>query len=151
MNFMPGTRNAMRRRLWAVLIGAGMLAAGCGGENQRAAEKIEVVPGLRVQKIQLRGVADELEAPGTVIAVSTAQVAARTMGTVLQVAVREGDSSNAAKCSLNWTSANWRHTGARRRPEHREPPRESCRQRRPWLRRRRKPMSCRKPTTVIPT
>ena len=91
MNFIPGTRNAMRRRLWAVLIGAGMLAAGCGRENQRTAEKIEVVPGLRVQKIQLRGVAVELEAPGSVIAVSTAQVAARTMGTVLQVAVREGD------------------------------------------------------------
>jgi membrane fusion protein, multidrug efflux system len=81
----------MRRGLWAVLIGAGMLAAGCGGENQRVAQKAEIVPGLRVQKIRLRSVADELEAPGSVIAVSTAQVAARTMGTVLQVATREGD------------------------------------------------------------
>ena len=81
----------MRRRLCGVLIGAGMLAAGCGGESERAAQNIEIVPGLRVQKMQLQSVDDELEAPGTVIAVSTAQVAARTMGTVLQVAVREGD------------------------------------------------------------
>ena len=91
MNFTRGTETAMRRRLCGVLIGAGMLAAGCGGESERAAQKIEFVPGLRVQKMQLQSVADELEAPGTVIAVSTAQVAARTMGTVLQVAVREGD------------------------------------------------------------
>ena len=91
MNFTRGTETAMRRRLCGVLIGAGMLAAGCGGESERAAQKIEVVPGLRVQKMQLQSVADELEVPGTVIAVSTAQVAARTMGTVLQVAVREGD------------------------------------------------------------
>jgi multidrug efflux pump subunit AcrA (membrane-fusion protein) len=81
----------MRRRLSAVLIGAGVFVAGCGGENQRATQKIEVVVGLRVQKVQLRSVADELEAPGSVIAVSTAQVAARTMSTVMQVAVREGD------------------------------------------------------------
>ena len=91
MNFTRGTENAMRRRLCGVLIGAGMLAAGCGGESERAAQKIEVVPGLRVQKMQLQSVADELEVPGTVIAVSTAQVAARAMGAVLQVAVREGD------------------------------------------------------------
>lgn len=91
MNFKPEAKDTMRRCLWAVLIGAGILAAGCGGANERAPQKIEVVPGLRVQKIQLRSVADELEAPGSVIAVSTAQVAARTMGTVLQVVVREGD------------------------------------------------------------
>ena len=91
MNFMPGTGDTMRRRLWAVLIGAGVLAAGCGGAKERVAQKIEIVPGLRVQKIQLRSVADDLEVPGSVIAVSTAQVAARTMGVVLQVAVREGD------------------------------------------------------------
>ena len=43
------------------------------------------------KRFQLCSVADELEAPGNVIAVSTAQVAARTMGTVLQVTVHEGD------------------------------------------------------------
>jgi RND family efflux transporter MFP subunit len=92
MNLTRGTENTIRRRLSAVLIGAGMLATGCAGGNQRVAHKIETVPGLRVQKIQLRRITDELEAPGSVIAVSTAQVAARTMGTVLLVAVRAGDS-----------------------------------------------------------
>jgi RND family efflux transporter MFP subunit len=91
MNFTRGTRDTMRRKLWTVLIGVGVLAGGCGRVNERAAQKIEVVPGLRIQKIQLRSVADELEAPGSVIAASTAQVAARTMGTALQVAAREGD------------------------------------------------------------
>ena len=61
-------------------------------EMRTGPQKVEIIQGLRVQKIRLQNVADELEAPGSVIAVSTAQLAARTMGTVLQVAVREGDS-----------------------------------------------------------
>jgi membrane fusion protein, multidrug efflux system len=81
----------MWRRLRIGLSAAGIIAVGCGGGNERAAQKSELVQGLRIQKIQLRKVADELEVPGSVIAVSTAQVAARTMGTVLQVMVREGD------------------------------------------------------------
>jgi multidrug efflux pump subunit AcrA (membrane-fusion protein) len=56
-----------------------------------APQKVEVVSGLRLQKIQLQNVADEWEAPGSVIAVSTAQVAARTMGTVMRVDAKEGD------------------------------------------------------------
>ncbi|MFI5096773.1 MAG: efflux RND transporter periplasmic adaptor subunit [Candidatus Acidiferrales bacterium] len=75
-----------------VLIAVGMVAAGCGGGNESTIHKVEVVQDVRVQKVQLKNVADELEAPGSVIAVSTAQVAARTMGTAVQVAVREGDS-----------------------------------------------------------
>jgi len=69
---------------------AGAMLAGCGGPEPKPA-KPEMVVGLRLQKIELQTVAAELEAPGTVIAVATAQIAARTMGTVLQVAVREGD------------------------------------------------------------
>jgi multidrug efflux pump subunit AcrA (membrane-fusion protein) len=91
MNLARGTKNAKRRRVFGALISVGLLATGCGRETERAAQRTEVVPGLRVQRMQLQNVEDELEAPGTVIAVSTAQVAARTMGTVLQVAVREGD------------------------------------------------------------
>jgi len=72
------------------LVWAGFIA-GCGGGNEATPQKAEIVSGLRVQKVQLQNVADELEAPGSVVAVSTAQLAARTMGTVLQVAVREGD------------------------------------------------------------
>jgi len=74
--------------LGAVL--AGTMLAGCGETDIKPA-KPEVVQGLRLQKVELKSVPDELEAPGTVIAADTAQVAARTMGTVLQVAVKEGD------------------------------------------------------------
>lgn len=81
----------MRQGLQIVLITTGMLAAGCGGAMESRPEKAEVVQGLNVQKMQKQNVADELEAPGSVIAQSTAQVAARAMGTVLRVAVREGD------------------------------------------------------------
>jgi multidrug efflux pump subunit AcrA (membrane-fusion protein) len=91
MNFMGRTGDAMRQGLQIVLITTGMLAAGCGGVMESRPEKAEVVQGLNVQKMQKQNVADELEAPGSVIAQSTAQVAARAMGTVLRVAVREGD------------------------------------------------------------
>ncbi|HYW67695.1 MAG TPA: efflux RND transporter periplasmic adaptor subunit [Candidatus Dormibacteraeota bacterium] len=79
------------RQVRFVLMAAGVFVSGCGGGNETPSQKVEVVQGLQVQKMQLQNVADELEAPGSVIAVSTAQVAARTTGTVLQVAVREGD------------------------------------------------------------
>lgn len=73
-----------------IVLLAGGLLAGCG-ESENKAVKPETVQGLRLQKIELKSVPDELEAPGTVIAAVTAQVAARTMGTVMQVAVKEGD------------------------------------------------------------
>jgi len=66
------------------------LLLGCG-EAENKAVKPEPVSGLRVQTIKMKNVPNELEAPGTVIAAVTAQLAARTMGTVLQVAVNEGD------------------------------------------------------------
>jgi len=84
----------MRQGLQIVLIVVGMIAAGCGGGMEHTTQKAEVVHGLRVRKMQPQNVANELEAPGNVIAQSTAQVAARTMGTVLLVAVREGDNVN---------------------------------------------------------
>ncbi|MGA2300987.1 MAG: efflux RND transporter periplasmic adaptor subunit [Candidatus Acidiferrum sp.] len=81
----------MWQQMRLVLIAAAVFAASCGGGNDTTSQKVEVAQGLHVQKMQLQNVADELEAPGSVIAVSTAQVAARAIGTVLQVAVREGD------------------------------------------------------------
>lgn len=87
--FMVVTKTG--RWIGAALLVCGMLLAGCGGETQTTPQKAEVVSGLRVQKVQLQNVPDELEAPGSVIAQSTAQVAARTMGTAQRVAVREGD------------------------------------------------------------
>ena len=83
-------KTAWRQTGMVSLVWAGFIAA-CGGGKETTAQKAEIVSGLRVQKVQLQNVADELEAPGSVVAVSTAQLAARTMGTVLQVAVREGD------------------------------------------------------------
>jgi len=91
MNFKERTGDTMRQGLQMVLIVVGMIAAGCGGGMENTTQKAEVVQGLRIKKMQLQNVANELEAPGSVIAQSTAQVAARTMGTVLVVAVREGD------------------------------------------------------------
>jgi len=91
MNFKARTGDTMRQGLQIVLIVVGMIAAGCGGGMENTTQKAEVVQGLRIKKMQLQNVANELEAPGSVIAQSTAQVAARTMGTVLLVAVREGD------------------------------------------------------------
>ena len=89
---MNGMGKANMRQGLTVLVGllAAVLLTGCG-ETENKAVKPETVSGLRVQKIELKNVPDELEAPGTVIAAATAQVAARTMGTVLQVAVKEGD------------------------------------------------------------
>jgi multidrug efflux pump subunit AcrA (membrane-fusion protein) len=78
-----------RMTLFAVLLG-GMLLAACGQAENKAV-KPETVQGLRLEKMKLQSVPDELEAPGTVIAAATAQVAARTMATVLQVTVKEGD------------------------------------------------------------
>jgi multidrug efflux pump subunit AcrA (membrane-fusion protein) len=81
----------MMRRNWVLGIGLGLLVSGCGGTGQAPTQKVETVPGIHTQKICMQTVPDEIEAPGSVIAVNTAQVAARTMGTVLQVPVREGD------------------------------------------------------------
>jgi multidrug efflux pump subunit AcrA (membrane-fusion protein) len=91
MNFIARTKAAIRRLPQLVLIAATLLAAGCNENREGPTQRVETVEGLRVQKIEMQTVADELEAPGNVITVSTAQVAARTVGTVLQVAVREGD------------------------------------------------------------
>ncbi len=83
--------SAMRWETWMTVIAMGIMAAGCSGGSERPPQKVEVVSGLHVQKMELQSIANELEAPGSVIAVSTAQVAARTTGTVMQVEVREGD------------------------------------------------------------
>ncbi len=92
MKMMERIGKAMSNQIGLVLMAAGLLAVGCGGGIETTSQKVEIVKGLRVQKARFQNVVDELEAPGSVIAVSTALVAARTMGTVLQVAVREGDS-----------------------------------------------------------
>jgi multidrug efflux pump subunit AcrA (membrane-fusion protein) len=81
----------IRRWNWALWMGLASLVIGCGGGSEGPTQKVESVQGIRTAKIQIQTVPDEIAAPGSVIAASTAQVAARTMGTVLQVAAREGD------------------------------------------------------------
>jgi RND family efflux transporter MFP subunit len=68
------------------------IAAGCGGEKAAVEAAPESVSGLQVETVQLRDLPDMVEAPGTVISIATAEIAARTAGTVLRVDVREGDS-----------------------------------------------------------
>ncbi|HTZ48709.1 MAG TPA: efflux RND transporter periplasmic adaptor subunit [Verrucomicrobiae bacterium] len=78
---------------WMGLALAGVLLiglVGCGETETKPAPP-EVVQGLRLQKVEWQSIPNELEAPGTVIATVSAQVAPRTMGTVLQVPVKEGD------------------------------------------------------------
>ncbi len=79
MKMTERMRMRTRQQMCFVLIATGVFVAGCGGGSGTTSQKIEVVQGLHVQRTQLQNVADELEAPGSVIAVSTAQVAARTM------------------------------------------------------------------------
>lgn len=91
MKSATSVNRQLRLLMRLVLIAGGMSVIGCGGAHEINAPKPEEVQGLDIQKIRLRIVADELEVPGNVISVSTAQVAARTMGTVLKVAGKEGD------------------------------------------------------------
>jgi RND family efflux transporter MFP subunit len=76
-----------------VLAAMGMATAiaGCGGEKPARTEAAETVRGLHVETVRLQTIPDVLEAPGTVISVATAEIAARTAGTALRVVVREGD------------------------------------------------------------
>ncbi|MBI3670608.1 MAG: efflux RND transporter periplasmic adaptor subunit [Acidobacteria bacterium] len=68
-----------------------LVLAGCGGSPGTRPQAVETVRGVRVETLRWENVPDEIEAPGSVAAAATAQVAARAMGTVTQVAVHEGD------------------------------------------------------------
>lgn len=63
----------------------------CGAKPAAAPQASERVSGLRLAVVHRENVSREIEAPGTVASVRTAQIGARTMGTVQQVLVREGD------------------------------------------------------------
>ncbi len=86
-------RRMLRRT--AVLLGGAVLALtlleGCSGPAARPEAAPPSVTGLQVAAIHLETIPDEIEAPGTVVAKDTATIAARTMGAVEQVLVREGD------------------------------------------------------------
>ncbi|HXJ18186.1 MAG TPA: efflux RND transporter periplasmic adaptor subunit [Candidatus Polarisedimenticolia bacterium] len=75
----------------ALALAVALAIAGCGGGPKSRQRALPVAEGLRLEPARLQLVPDEIEAPGSVIAKATAQVASRTTGTVMQVAVREGD------------------------------------------------------------
>jgi RND family efflux transporter MFP subunit len=93
-------RKAGRLRLRAAyltfLLLVAMFAA-CGGKEVSKPAAAERVSGVRVEAVRLESFPDEIEAPGTVASATTAQVAARVMGTVTSVAVREGDTVRAGQ------------------------------------------------------
>jgi RND family efflux transporter MFP subunit len=75
----------------ALLLLALASVSSCGGREKSAGPAPEAVSGVMVATARLETVPDEVEAPGTVTGAATAEVSARTMGTVVRVAVREGD------------------------------------------------------------
>ncbi len=71
--------------------------AGCARTEKTAEAAPETVAGVELRTAALASVADEEEAPGTVFAARTAEVAARTMGTLEAVLVREGQAVKAGE------------------------------------------------------
>jgi RND family efflux transporter MFP subunit len=68
-----------------------MTLAGCGGKETAKGPAAETLRGERVETVKLERFTDEIEASGTVASAATAPVAARVMGTVTSVLVKEGD------------------------------------------------------------
>lgn len=88
---LPKSVRTRTREFFLALIPASVLVvAGCGGSPSHP-PAAPVAEGLHTETIQPQPVPNELQAPGSVISTITAQLAARTTGTVLRVPVREGE------------------------------------------------------------
>ncbi|MBI2815627.1 MAG: efflux RND transporter periplasmic adaptor subunit [Acidobacteria bacterium] len=87
--FEAGVR--WNRVLAAISLAVFLALAACSTKPAAAPPPAEIVTGIRLETIRLQTVPIEIEAPGTVASFRTAQISARTMGTVQQVTVREGD------------------------------------------------------------
>ena len=80
------------RGIWIVLLAASSgVLAGCSGENHVAAVGPETVTGVAVITVQSATTPDWLEAVGTVRAAQSAQLAAQTSGSIVEVRAHEGD------------------------------------------------------------
>ena len=73
-----------------LLLAVGLSALGCSSSSV-AADAPAVVHGVPIVAAELASVPDQLEAVGTVRAEDTSELASRTMGTIVEVRVREGD------------------------------------------------------------
>jgi len=97
MNTRRRLRLLARHMVMAASAALAVAAAGCVTAEKRAEATPETAAGVEIRTAALAHVADEVEAPGTVFAVRTAEVAARTMGTVEAVLVREGQTVKAGE------------------------------------------------------
>jgi RND family efflux transporter MFP subunit len=79
--------------LWPLLV----TLAGCAKPAAQVQPAVETVAGVRVGVAQREAVPVLREAPGTVASIRTAEIAARAMGTVEDVLVREGDAVKAGQ------------------------------------------------------
>lgn len=82
-----------RKARWLAIpaLSLALALAACGGSSSEQTRAPQAVTGVRVVTVSAQSVPDEIEAPGTVRSATTAQIAARAMGTVQAVLVREGD------------------------------------------------------------
>lgn len=88
---LPKIVRMRAREFFLALIATSVLVVvGCGGSPSRP-QAAPIAEGLHTETVQLQSVPNEIQAPGSVISTATAQLAARTTGTVLRVPVREGD------------------------------------------------------------
>lgn len=97
MNSRHCSRRLSKPWAAAAAVALAFMAAGCAPAEKHAETAPETVPGIELRSAALANVADEVEAPGTVFAARTAEVAPRTMGTVEAVLVREGQSVKAGE------------------------------------------------------
>lgn len=82
---------AVRAGAIALVLSVALLTVGCRMENTTRSDALEVVQGVHVETAKLRTVPTMLEVPGTVVSTATAEIAARTTGTVLRIEVKEGE------------------------------------------------------------
>ncbi len=97
MKFAAALRGPSLLTLLPVCAALAMMFAGCSREKKTVHAAPESVSGIELRTAALQTVADEVEAPGTVISARTAEVAARTMGTLEAVLVREGQAVKAGE------------------------------------------------------
>jgi len=86
-----GTPLRAEKLLAAATLALLLVLTACGGETVQKKAAADSVSGMHVETVQMALLPDEHEAPGVVRAAATAQIAARTMGTALEVRAREGD------------------------------------------------------------
>jgi RND family efflux transporter MFP subunit len=79
------------RWLAIAAVALALALAACGGATPQPARAPQTVAGVQVVAVHAQTVPDEVPAPGSVKSAVTAEIAARTMGTVQAVLVREGD------------------------------------------------------------